>query len=50
MLKRAQKLVYCLTMVRDEPAAYGRIVRNEDGTVARIVEFKDCTPEQIAIR
>ncbi|MBO5752415.1 MAG: NTP transferase domain-containing protein [Proteobacteria bacterium] len=50
MLKRAQKLVYCLTMVRDEPAAYGRIVRNNDGTVARIVEFKDCTPEEIAIR
>ena len=49
MLKRAQKALICLTVVRDEPAAYGRIVRNEDGNVARIVEFKDCTPEQIAI-
>ena len=50
MLKRAQKQIFCLTVNRDEPAAYGRVIRNEDGTVARIVEFKDCTPEQIFIK
>lgn len=50
MLKRAQKSLNCLTVVLDEPAAYGRIIRNDDGSIAKIVEFKDCTPEQIAIR
>lgn len=50
MLKRAQKQVFCLTVNRDEPAAYGRIIRNDDGTVGRIVEFKDCTPDQIFIK
>ena len=49
MLKRAQKSIICLTVVRDEPAAYGRIVRNADGLVERIVEFKDCNPEEINI-
>ncbi len=50
MLKRAQKSLLCLTVVRDEPAAYGRIVRDADGHVSRIVEFNECTPEQIAIK
>ena len=50
MLKRTQKAINCLTVSLDQPAAYGRIVRNEDGTVAKIVEFRDCTPEQISIR
>lgn len=50
MLKRAQKQLIMLTVNLDEPAAYGRIVRNSDKTVARIVEFKDCLPEQIAIK
>ena len=49
MLKRTQKSVICLTVNRDEPAAYGRIVRDEHGQVSKIVEFKDCTPEEIGI-
>ena len=40
MLKRTQKAINCLTVSLDQPAAYGRIVRNEDGTVAKIVEFR----------
>ena len=49
MLKRTQKQLICLTVKLDEPAAYGRILRKSDKTVDRIVEFKDCTPEQIRI-
>lgn len=32
-----------------EPAAYGRIVRNDAGVVTGIVEAAHCTPEQLAI-
>ncbi|TMV44272.1 bifunctional UDP-N-acetylglucosamine diphosphorylase/glucosamine-1-phosphate N-acetyltransferase GlmU [Paenibacillus mesophilus] len=32
------------------PQGYGRIVRNEQGHVVRIVEQKDCSPDQDAIR
>src|SRR5690606_31048780 len=34
----------------NDPGAYGRIIRREDGSIDRIVEFKDCTPEQARIR
>jgi bifunctional UDP-N-acetylglucosamine pyrophosphorylase / glucosamine-1-phosphate N-acetyltransferase len=37
----------------DEPGAYGRVVRDSDGTVLRVVEAKtagDATPEELAIR
>lgn len=35
-----------LTAVVDDPPAYGRIVRDENGIVKEIVEEKDCTEEQ----
>jgi bifunctional UDP-N-acetylglucosamine pyrophosphorylase/glucosamine-1-phosphate N-acetyltransferase len=41
------------SMVLDDPAGYGRIVRREDGSVERVVETKvqgDATAEQLAIR
>jgi len=39
-----------LTTVRlDDPAHYGRIVRNAAGGVARIVEYRDATPDERAI-
>jgi bifunctional UDP-N-acetylglucosamine pyrophosphorylase/glucosamine-1-phosphate N-acetyltransferase len=41
------------TMVLDDPAQYGRVIRRDDGTVERIVEAKaaagDATSEQLAI-
>ena len=40
------------TMVLDDPAGYGRVVRNGDGGVERVVETKapgDATPEELAI-
>src|SRR5215831_16649941 len=39
-----------LTVEIDDPAGYGRIVRDDRGKVSAIVEHKDATPEQRAIR
>jgi len=39
-----------LTIELDDPTGYGRIVRGSDGRVRAIVEQKDATPEQRAIR
>jgi bifunctional UDP-N-acetylglucosamine pyrophosphorylase/glucosamine-1-phosphate N-acetyltransferase len=42
------------TMELEDPGAYGRVVRDEDGSVLRVVEAKggehDATPEELAIR
>lgn len=42
------------TMELDEPGAYGRVVRDRDGSVLKVVEAKggggDATPEELAIR
>jgi bifunctional UDP-N-acetylglucosamine pyrophosphorylase/glucosamine-1-phosphate N-acetyltransferase len=35
-----------LTMVVDDPAGYGRVVRDLDGDITAIVEERDATPEQ----
>ena len=37
-----------LTMTPPDPHGYGRVELAEDGSVARIVEQRDCTPEQDA--
>ncbi|MBK5276224.1 MAG: bifunctional UDP-N-acetylglucosamine diphosphorylase/glucosamine-1-phosphate N-acetyltransferase GlmU [Desulfuromonadales bacterium] len=39
-----------LTAVLDNPFGYGRVVRDASGRVLRIVEQKDATPEERAIR
>lgn len=39
-----------LTVRRENPQGFGRVVRRSDGSVAAIVEEADCTPEQLAIR
>ena len=38
------------TTILDDPTGYGRIVRGENGRLLAIVEHRDCTPEQLAIR
>jgi bifunctional UDP-N-acetylglucosamine pyrophosphorylase / glucosamine-1-phosphate N-acetyltransferase len=38
-----------LTVTVDNPTGYGRIVRNAQGSVTRIVEQKDASPDQLAI-
>jgi len=39
-----------LTLVRENPRGFGRVVRNADGAVVEIVEEAVATPEQLAIR
>jgi len=39
-----------LTSVMDNPAGYGRVVRKVDGQVARIVEQRDASPEELDIK
>ena len=43
-------VVTVLTAVMDDPYGYGRVVRDEDGRVTRIVEQKDADPEEQDIR
>jgi len=49
----AEAAATVMTTELDDPASYGRIVRDSNGEVERIVEVKgpgDATPEQLAIR
>ncbi len=39
-----------LTAVSDEELPYGRIIRRADGRFSHIVEDRDCTPEEKAVR
>lgn len=39
-----------LTVTRDDPQAFGRVVRNASGEIEAIVEEAYCTPEQRAIK
>ena len=34
----------------EDPSGYGRIIMNADNTIAKIVEDKDCTPEESSIK
>src|SRR4051794_28957926 len=51
--EQAQATATMATMVLDDPASYGRVIRAQDGSVERVVEAKaagDATPEQLAVR
>ena len=50
LLQAAQDALAILTVELADPSGYGRIVRNAKGEVVRIVEQKDSTPEERAIR
>jgi bifunctional UDP-N-acetylglucosamine pyrophosphorylase/glucosamine-1-phosphate N-acetyltransferase len=39
-----------LTVMMDDPTGYGRIIRNQDGSLLRCVEQKDGSPAELVIR
>jgi bifunctional UDP-N-acetylglucosamine pyrophosphorylase / glucosamine-1-phosphate N-acetyltransferase len=45
-----QAAVTVLSFVTDEPGAYGRVLRDEEGRLAGIVEARDATPEELETR
>ena len=44
-----QSAIALLSVIVDDPAQLGRIVRGSDGRISRIVEAREATPEQLAI-
>jgi bifunctional UDP-N-acetylglucosamine pyrophosphorylase/glucosamine-1-phosphate N-acetyltransferase len=50
LLRAADQGVALLTVDLPDPTGYGRILRDERGAVRAIVEQKDATPEQLAVR
>jgi bifunctional UDP-N-acetylglucosamine pyrophosphorylase/glucosamine-1-phosphate N-acetyltransferase len=48
--RRAGSALTVLTAEVDDPTGFGRIIRTSDGAVAAIVEERDATPEQRAVR
>ena len=49
MRESGDAAVVVLTMEMPDPTGYGRIIREADGSVARIVEQKDASPEEAAV-
>jgi bifunctional UDP-N-acetylglucosamine pyrophosphorylase/glucosamine-1-phosphate N-acetyltransferase len=43
-------IITMLSVIRDNPLGFGRVVRGASGGVAAIVEEADATPDQLAIR
>lgn len=48
--KEAGAMATVLTAYIEEPAGYGRIIRNENGHVEKIVEHKDANEKELAIK
>lgn len=46
----AAATVTVLTAMLPDPAGYGRVLRDEEGNIVRIVEHKDATEEERAVR
>jgi bifunctional UDP-N-acetylglucosamine pyrophosphorylase/glucosamine-1-phosphate N-acetyltransferase len=47
--RQSQAALTVLTAVVDDPSGYGRIIRDKDGSLARIIEERDATSSERAI-
>lgn len=47
--KNNKNVATVLTALIDDPTGYGRIIKDEDGNLIKIVEHKDCNEEEILI-
>ena len=47
---KAQAAVTILTAVVDDPFGYGRIIRDKDGLVKKLVEQKDADPDELQVK
>lgn len=47
---KANNTLTVVTTILDDAMKYGRIYREKNGNIKKIVEFKDCTPEQLEIK
>jgi len=47
--KRGAKLSF-ISIILDDPAAYGRVIRDASGKVEKIVEFRDASPAERAVK
>ena len=47
--KRGAKLSF-ISIILDDPSAYGRVIRDAAGSVEKIVEFRDASPAERAIK
>ena len=50
LLEASREGVALLTVELDDPSGYGRVLRDQAGRVARIVEHKDASPSERAVR
>ena len=48
--RSAQAAATLLTCELDDPSGYGRVLRDANGAVTGVVEHRDATPEQLAVR
>ncbi|MDX1380771.1 MAG: bifunctional UDP-N-acetylglucosamine diphosphorylase/glucosamine-1-phosphate N-acetyltransferase GlmU, partial [Xanthomonadales bacterium] len=50
LVTRSDTALAVLTMKLDDPTGYGRVVRDHDEEIAAVIEERDASPEQRAIR